>query len=33
MQDAGFTDVTWENYTGGIAAVHVAVKPGQAPRE
>ncbi len=33
MQDAGFTDVTWKNYTGGIAAVHVAVKPEQAPRE
>lgn len=33
MQDAGFTDVTWKNYTGGIAAVHVAVKPKQASRE
>ena len=28
MRDAGFTDVTWKNYTGGIAAVHVAKKPG-----
>ena len=27
MQDAGFTNVTWKNYTGGIAAVHVALKP------
>ena len=27
MEDAGFTDVTWKNYTGGIAAVHVAAKP------
>lgn len=27
MEDAGFTDVTWKNYTGGIAAVHVAKKP------
>lgn len=27
MRDAGFTDVTWKNYTGGIAAVHVAKKP------
>ena len=27
MRAAGFTDVTWENYTGGIAAVHVAKKP------
>lgn len=27
MRDAGFTDVTWKNYTGGIAAVHVANKP------
>ena len=27
MQRAGFEDVTWENYTGGIAAVHVARKP------
>ena len=26
MRDAGFTDVTWKNYTGGIAAVHVARK-------
>ncbi len=30
MQDAGFTNVTWKNYTGGIAAVHVAVKPEQS---
>ena len=29
MQDAGFCDVTWKNYTGGIAAVHVAKKPGE----
>lgn len=27
MREAGFSKVTWENYTGGIAAVHVAVKP------
>ena len=27
MRDAGFVDVTWQNYTGGIAAVHVARKP------
>ena len=27
MEQAGFTDVTWQNYTGGIAAVHVARKP------
>ena len=27
MRDAGFTDITWKNYTGGIAAVHVAKKP------
>lgn len=27
LKDAGFCDVTWKNYTGGIAAVHVAVKP------
>lgn len=27
MRDVGFTDVTWKNYTGGIAAVHIAKKP------
>lgn len=27
MENAGFCDVTWKNYTGGIAAVHVARKP------
>ena len=27
LRDAGFEDVTWKNYTGGIAAVHVARKP------
>lgn len=27
MKDAGFRNVTWKNYTGGIAAVHVATKP------
>ena len=27
LETAGFTDVTWKNYTGGIAAVHVARKP------
>ena len=27
MRQAGFTDITWKNYTGGIAAVHVAHKP------
>ena len=27
MENAGFVDVTWKNYTGGIAAVHVAHKP------
>ncbi|MBR0404129.1 MAG: class I SAM-dependent methyltransferase [Eggerthellaceae bacterium] len=26
MEEAGFHDITWENYTGGIAAVHVARK-------
>ena len=26
MEQAGFHDVTWKNYTGGIAAVHVALK-------
>lgn len=26
MEAAGFTDVIWKNYTGGIAAVHVAKK-------
>ena len=29
MEDAGFCQVTWKNYTGGIAAVHVAKKPKQ----
>ncbi len=27
LEEAGFQKVTWENYTGGIAAVHVAIKP------
>ena len=27
LRDAGFVDVTWRNYTGGIAAVHTARKP------
>lgn len=27
MENAGFVDVAWKNYTGGIAAVHVARKP------
>ena len=27
MRSVGFEDVTWKNYTGGIAAVHVAKKP------
>ena len=27
MEEAGFADVEWKNYTGGIAAVHVARKP------
>ncbi len=27
MEEAGFCNVTWKNYTGGIAAVHVAQKP------
>ena len=26
MEDAGFCNVSWKNYTGGIAAVHVAYK-------
>lgn len=30
MEEAGFEHVTWKNYTGGIAAVHVAYKPGGA---
>lgn len=29
MEEAGFENVTWKNYTGGIAAVHVAHKPKQ----
>ena len=29
MRDAGFIDVTWKNYTGGIAAVHVSYKPNE----
>lgn len=29
MQEAGFERVTWKNYTGGIAAVHVAYKPAE----
>lgn len=27
MEEAGFCDVSWKNYTGGIAAVHAARKP------
>lgn len=27
MEEAGFCNVSWKNYTGGIAAVHVAYKP------
>lgn len=27
LEDAGFTDATWKNCTGGIAAVHVARRP------
>lgn len=27
MEKAGFQNITWKNYTGGIAAVHVAMKP------
>ncbi len=27
MEQAGFTDVKWKNYTGGIAAIHTARKP------
>lgn len=27
MRQAGFSEVSWKNYTGGIAAVHVAKKP------
>ena len=27
MEEAGFADVEWKNYTGGIAAVHVARNP------
>jgi len=26
LRDAGFADVSWKNYSGGIAAVHVATK-------
>lgn len=26
LEDAGFVDVSWKNFTGGIAAVHTAVK-------
>ena len=27
LKKAGFKDVTWKNYAGGIAAVHIAEKP------
>ena len=27
MREAGFENITWKNYSGGIAAVHVAHKP------
>ena len=27
IKQAGFAEVTWKNYTGRIAAVHVAIKP------
>ena len=27
LEEAGFVDVQWKNYTGGIAAVHTARKP------
>lgn len=27
MEEAGFHEVSWKNYSGGIAAVHVATKP------
>lgn len=27
LETAGFTDVSWKNFTGGIAAVHTATKP------
>lgn len=27
LEQAGFTNVAWNNYTGGIAAVHTAIKP------
>lgn len=27
LKEVGFENVTWKNYTGGIAAVHVAYKP------
>ena len=27
MKKAGLSEVTWKNYTGGIAAVHVGIKP------
>ena len=26
LRDAGFKDVTWKNYAGGIVAVHTGVK-------
>lgn len=32
FEDAGFTDVTWTNHTGGIACIHVAHKPGDEAR-
>ncbi len=29
MREAGFENISWKNYTGGIAAVHVAHKPSE----
>lgn len=29
MREAGFENISWKNYTGGIAAVHVAFKPAE----
>lgn len=33
MKRAGFVDVAWKNYLGGIAAVHTARKPAAAPED
>lgn len=32
-RDAGFSVATWKNYTGGIATVHAAKKPGKGAQQ